>query len=150
MTRASWWSLAVVAPGSLAFLAATVMWVSGHDPRAAVVPTDATGPTAAAASTTISSPAGVPDDAMAGQDTATSLRLAQLQVLLGQAEAQLQLLDQGAAVAAQAPAPADVLPPVADGSPAVVDVSPPVAEVQPSIAPPPAPAAHAVTGASGA
>ena len=135
--RPSWGSLAVVAPGSLAFLAATVMWVSGHDPRAADGPTGASGPTAAASTPTISGPAGPGDVDLLSQDTANSLRLARLQVLLGQAEAQLLLLDQGAGAAVQAPALV------------LADASPPAA-AQPSVAPGPAPVAHATTGASGA
>ena len=135
--RPSWGSLAVVAPGSLAFLAATVMWVSGHDPRVADLPADAAGPTAAASTPTVSGPAGPGDVAQLSQDAANSLRLARLQALLGQAEAQLLLLDQGAGAAAQAP------------SPALADASPPAA-AQPSVAPGPAPVAHATTGASGA
>ncbi|HEY5115806.1 MAG TPA: hypothetical protein VIJ00_09805 [Nakamurella sp.] len=138
-SRPSWGSLAVVAPGSLAFLAAAVMWVSGHDPRASAVPTEASGPTAAASTTMISGPAGSGDVALLGQDAAASLQLARLQVLLGQAEAQLLLLDQGAGAAVLAP------------SPVLADVPPPAAAaVQPSVAPVPVPAAHAVTGASGA
>ena len=137
--RPSWGSLAVVAPGSLAFLAATVMWVSGHDPRVADLPADAAGPTAASSTTTtISGLAGPGDVALLNQDTAASLRLARLQVLLGQAEAQLLLLEQGAGAAVQAP------------SPVLADVSPPVAAVPSSTAPAPAPVAHATTGASGA
>ena len=137
--RPSWGSLAVVAPGSLAFLAATVVWVSGHDPRVADLPADAAGPTAASSTTTtISGLAGPGDVALLNQDTAASLRLARLQVLLGQAEAQLLLLEQGAGAAVQAP------------SPVLADVSPPVAAVPPSTAPAPAPVAHATTGASGA
>jgi len=140
--RPSWGSMAVVAPGSLAFLAATVVWVSGHDPRAADAPTDTAGPTAAASSTTTttttSGPAGPGDVAQLSQDAANSLQLARLQALLGQTEAQLQLLERGAGAAVQAP------------SPLLADVSPPVAAVPPSTAPAPAPAAHATTGASGA
>ena len=136
--RPSWGSMAVVAPGSLAFLAATVMWVSGHDPRAADLPADAAGPTAASSTMTVSGPAGPGDVALLSQDTAASLRLARLQVLLGQAEAQLLLLEQGAGAAVQAP------------SPVLADVSPPAAAVAPSAAPAPAPVAHATTGASGA
>lgn len=135
--RPSWGSMAVVAPGSLAFLAAIAMWVSGHDPRVADLPADAAGPTAASTTTTISGPAGPGDVALLNQDPAAPLRLARLQVLLGQAEAQLLLLGQGAGAAVQAP------------SPVLADVSPPVAAVQPSAAPAP-PAAHATTGASGA
>ncbi len=123
--RPSWVSMALVAPGSLAFLAATVMWVSGHDPRAADTPIGTSGPTAAASTTKIS-------------DTAGSLRLARLQVLLGQAEAQLLLLDQTAGAAVQAP------------SPGPAGVSPPATAGQPPTATAPAPLAHATTGASGA
>ena len=135
--RPSWGTLALVAPGSLAFLAATVVWVSGHDPRAAAVPPDASGPTTALATPAIPGPADPRGDGFADQDTATSLRLGQLQVLLGQAEAQLLLLEQGAGVSMQTP------------SPVLADV-PPKAAVQPPVAPGPAPVANAVTGASGA
>ena len=136
--RPSWGSLAVVAPGSLAFLAATVVWVSGHDPRVADLPADAAGPSAASSTMTVSGPAGPGEVALLSQDTAASLQMARLQVLVGQAEAQLLLLEQGAGAAVQAP------------SPVLADVSPPVAAVAPSAAPAPAPVAHATTGASGA
>lgn len=161
--RPSWASLAVVAPGSLAFLAAAVMWVSTHDPRAADVPTVAAGPTAAGSTTAGSTTAGSTTAGSSaagssagtsgatgagdgvsigldsiGLDAATSLRLARLQVLLGQAEAQLVLLDRAAGPSVQAP------------SPVLADAPPPAPAVQPPVAPSPAPVAHATTGASGA
>lgn len=77
-------------------------------------------------------------DVSLGLDSATSLRLSRLQVLLGQAEAQLLQLDRGAADLVQAP------------SPVPVAVPPPTAANQLASAPAPAPVAHATTGASGA
>ncbi len=137
-SRPSWMSLGVVAPASLAFLAATVMWVSGHDPRAADTPPVPSVEAAAGSTAAVSSAAAPSGDVSLGLESATSLRLSRLQVLLGQAEAQLLQLDRGAADLVQAP------------SPVPVDVPPPTAANQPTSAPAPAPVAHATTGASGA
>lgn len=137
-SRPSWLSLGVVAPGSLAFLAAAVMWVSGHDPRVAEVPPVPSVAAAARSTMAVAGAAAPSGDVSLGLDSATSLRLSRLQVLLGQAEAQLLQLDQGAATFVQAPLPVPVA------------VPPPTAANQPASAPAPAPVAHATTGASGA
>ena len=86
----------------------------------------------------VSRAAAASDDVSLTLDSAASLRLSRLQVLLGQAEAHLLQLDRGAADLVQAPTPVPA------------DVPPPTAANQPSRAPAPAPVAHATTGASGA
>jgi hypothetical protein len=123
-SRPSWLSLGVVAPASLAFLAATVMWVSGHDPRAADAPPVPSVEAAAGSTAAVSSAAAPSGDVSLGLESSTSLRLSRLQVLLGQAEAQLLQLDRGAADLVQAP------------SPVLVDVSPPTAANRPRPGPP--------------
>lgn len=124
-SRPSWLSLGVVAPASLAFLAATVMWVSGHDPRAADAPPVPSVDAAAGSTAAVSSAAAPSGDVSLGLESSTSLRLSRLQVLLGQAEAQLLQLDRGAADLVQAP------------SPVLVDVSPPTAANRPRPGPRP-------------
>lgn len=142
--RPSWGSLGVVAPGSLAFLAAAVMWAGTHDPRAADGSAGAAGPTTTG-STAAGSTAVGGDGAPIGLDSASSVRLARLQVLLGQAEAQLVLLERAAGSSLQAPSPArtGTPPPAGTDAPALAPAA------QPSLASP-APLAHATTGASGA
>ena len=100
--RATWAPLAVVAPASLAFLAAATMWVNGNDPRVATEPASA----AASSVTQQSAIAAGAAPGVTGQDSATEVRLVRLEQLLRLTQAQALILDEIAAAPPPTPAAA--------------------------------------------